>query len=127
MWNRAERCIYRAYLTLLPMPSTDFVLTVPQPCHEDWEQMTPAEQGRICAACNKVVVDFSQKTDAELLLWLSGSPDTCGQFRADQLGRPLQLPPPPPVVPRWQTWLAAAAADAARYGQLLPKPSAPRP
>lgn len=106
------------------MPSPRFTITVPQPCHEDWAQMTPADRGRYCAVCAKIVVDFSQLTDAELLLWLSASPAaTCGNFRPDQLDRPLRLPaaPPPPLpAPRWQAWLAAANADATRYGQLIP-------
>ena len=83
-------------------------LTVLQPCHENWTTMTPAAQGRHCAACNKVVVDFTQKTDAEILVLLQRTAAPCGRFRADQLNRPL-LPPPVPA-PRWQTWLAATAA-----------------
>jgi hypothetical protein len=69
--------------------------------------MTPAAQGRHCAACAKVVLDFTQKTDAEILTLLGRSSSTCGRFRADQLSRPL-LPPPVPA-PRWRTWLAATA------------------
>ncbi|SHK12507.1 carboxypeptidase-like regulatory domain-containing protein [Hymenobacter psychrotolerans] len=82
-------------------------LSVPQPCHESWALMTPAAQGRHCAACDKVVLDFTQKTDAEILALLQRAAAPCGRFRPDQLGRPL-LPPPAPA-PRWRTWLAAAA------------------
>jgi hypothetical protein len=40
-------------------------LRIPKPCHEDWAAMTPAEQGRHCALCNKVVRDFvGMKPDA---------------------------------------------------------------
>lgn len=109
------------------MPSPDLALTVPRPCHRDWEQMTPADQGRHCAACAKVVVDFTRKTDAELLTWFSTPPPeaTCGHFRPDQLDR-LQpratpQPPVPAPTPRWQAWLAAADAEAARYAPLIPK------
>ncbi|WP_022825822.1 hypothetical protein [Hymenobacter norwichensis] len=69
--------------------------------------MTPAAQGRHCAACDKVVLDFTQKTDAEILALLKRTTAPCGRFRADQLGRPLLTPPVP--TPRWRTWLAAAA------------------
>ena len=82
-------------------------LTIPTPCHESWAAMTPAAQGRHCAACNKVVLDFTQKSDAEILALLRRVAKPCGRFRADQLQRPL-LPPPVPA-PRWRTWLAAAA------------------
>lgn len=33
---------------------------VPAPCSADWNAMTPAEQGRHCAQCDKVVVDFPE-------------------------------------------------------------------
>ncbi|OUJ73534.1 hypothetical protein BXP70_14155 [Hymenobacter crusticola] len=73
--------------------------------------MTPTAHGRHCAACAKVVVDFTKFTDAELLVWLhqqAGQP-TCGRFRTDQLKRELR----PTVAPRprsWRAWLAAAVA-----------------
>ncbi|WP_324673653.1 carboxypeptidase-like regulatory domain-containing protein [Hymenobacter sp. GOD-10R] len=73
--------------------------------------MTPTAHGRHCASCAKVVVDFTQFTDAELLVWLhqqAGQP-TCGRFRADQLERELR----PAAAPRptsWRAWLAAAVA-----------------
>ncbi|MDF7812684.1 carboxypeptidase-like regulatory domain-containing protein [Hymenobacter sp. YC55] len=87
---------------------TRTTLTVPTPCHENWATMTATTQGRHCAACNKVVVDFTEKTDAEILALLSQVSSTCGRFREDQLQRPL-LPPPMPT-PRWRTWVAATAA-----------------
>lgn len=96
----------RQTLQLAAMPRL-VALSVPQPCHESWAQMTPAAQGRHCAACDKVVLDFTQKTDAEILALLQRAAAPCGRFRPDQLGRPL-LPPPTPA-PRWRTWLAAAA------------------
>lgn len=86
---------------------THTTLTVPTPCHENWTAMTPASQGRHCAACDKVVLDFTQKTDAEILALLKRTAAPCGRFRADQLSRPL-VPLLAPA-PRWRTWLAAAA------------------
>jgi hypothetical protein len=86
-------------------------LSVPAPCTQPWETMTPAAHGRHCAACEKVVTDFTHFTDAELLAWLRQQKDqaSCGRFRADQLGRELRLT----VVPRarsWQKWLATTIA-----------------
>jgi hypothetical protein len=65
-------------------------LSVPKPCHESWQAMTPAAQGRHCAACNKVVVDFTHMTDAEVLAYVGQSVGaSCGRFRSTQLDRPL--------------------------------------
>ncbi|WP_400192667.1 carboxypeptidase-like regulatory domain-containing protein [Hymenobacter sp. B81] len=88
------------------MPRPTVSLAVPQPCSESWAAMSPAAGGRHCAACQKVVIDFTQKTDAELLAFLRQRPGpTCGRFAAGQLNRPLQ----PAVTPApWRSWLAAA-------------------
>ncbi|WP_191906430.1 carboxypeptidase-like regulatory domain-containing protein [Hymenobacter baengnokdamensis] len=84
-------------------------IRIPQPCSESWDAMTPASGGRHCAACRKVVIDFTQKTDAEILAVLRqiAAGTTCGRLRADQLNRPLL-----PTVPasRWRTWLGAVLA-----------------
>ena len=89
------------------------LLRIPQPCPESWDAMTPSGPGRHCAACQKVVVDFSLKSDAEILAILAraGGGETCGRFGADQLERPLR-PPAASGAPhsRWQAWLALALA-----------------
>lgn len=79
-------------------------LYIPQPCHENWDNMLPTEKGRFCQACTKQVVDFSNMTDQQLLHYFShASGNVCGRLAADQLGRPLQ-PSPEPLKKRW--WFA---------------------
>ena len=83
-------------------------VTIPESCHESWAAMTPAAQGRHCAACDKVVVDFTRLTDAEVVAFLSRPTGPgCGRFRAEQLSRPLWATPAAPTPRRW---LAAALA-----------------
>ncbi len=83
-------------------------IRIPQPCAESWDAMTPAIADRHCAACQKTVVDFTRKTDAEILVALRQAVGaTCGRLRADQVGRPLVAPSP---APRWRIWLGAALA-----------------
>ncbi len=66
-------------------------ITVPKPCHENWEQMTPVERGRFCASCTKVVTDYSLMSDEELVKALrKKTENTCGNFREDQLDRVLR-------------------------------------
>jgi hypothetical protein len=74
--------------------------------------MTPTALGRHCAACQKTVVDFTQRTDAEILAYLArATGETCGRLHSDQLNRPL-LPALGPARPaaRWRAWLALALA-----------------
>ena len=87
-------------------------LSVPQPCHENWAAMLPTATGRHCAACAQPVVDFTLKTDAEILAYLARAAGTrtCGRFAAGQLERPLQRAVPVAPTARWRAWLAAAVA-----------------
>jgi RNase P/RNase MRP subunit p29 len=63
---------------------------IPKPCHEDWNKMTPTQQGKLCSACNKQVVDFSLMSDNQILNFLSDqSGKLCGRFDTEQLQRPL--------------------------------------
>lgn len=63
-------------------------LSIPEPCHEDWNEMTPTLQGRYCQACEKEVTDFSQMTDAQIVQVIEkGKGNHCGRFRFDQLDR----------------------------------------
>jgi hypothetical protein len=74
--------------------------------------MTPADGGRHCAACQKTVVDFTLKTDAEILAFFSkpASIGTCGHFRTSQLARPLQPARLAGMAQHWRGWLATALA-----------------
>ncbi|MBX0292513.1 carboxypeptidase-like regulatory domain-containing protein [Hymenobacter sp. HSC-4F20] len=105
-------------------------IQVPQPCSESWAAMTPAAQGRHCAACNKVVVDFTRMTDAELLAYLGqAAGTTCGRFRAQQVNRPLAVPVA--ASPGWRRPVLAlaallgfgAAATSAAQAQVAAKPT----
>lgn len=67
------------------------LITIPQPCHEDWNQMTQQEQGRHCNACCKTVIDFTGWEPQEILFYLNinAGNKICGRFTTEQLERPL--------------------------------------
>lgn len=68
-------------------------LIIPEPCHESWDKMTPVEQGKFCASCQKKVIDFTGMSDEKLAAFFR-KPDisVCGRFREDQLGIDLAMP-----------------------------------
>ncbi len=68
-------------------------LAIPQPCHENWEQMTREQQGRFCKACATTVVDFTAMSDEALLNFFKNkrSGDYCGRVLNIQLDRNLVL------------------------------------
>lgn len=70
---------------------TSLTLNIAEPCHENWQNMTPQEQGRFCGSCQKIVVDFSLMTDKEILDYFSkASQHVCGRFSNDQLNKELK-------------------------------------
>jgi hypothetical protein len=74
--------------------SKPFQLTIPKPCHEDWNKMTPDEKGRFCSSCQKQVVDFTVMNNQQLAQFFK-KPSTgtvCGRFNNDQLNQDLQVP-----------------------------------
>jgi len=63
-------------------------ITIPKPCHENWEAMQPEEGGRHCAACAFKVQDLSSASDAELIERIAeGQMPKCARFRTSQLNR----------------------------------------
>jgi hypothetical protein len=64
-----------------------FKIYIPEPCHEEWEKMTPNKQGAFCSSCSKTVVDFSNKSDKEIEEYLLDNLDKkiCGRFKAVQV------------------------------------------
>lgn len=71
--------------------SEKLVLSIADPCHEDWSKMTTVEQGRFCSSCQKKVVDFTTQTDEEIISFFNNYNGTaCGRFTDDQLDRPIQ-------------------------------------
>lgn len=77
-------------------------LSIPEPCHENWAQMTPNEKGRFCTACQKNVYDFTNSTDREIIGAYKKNQNLCGRFLTTQLDRELVLPKE-----RKSIWLAS--------------------
>ena len=83
----------------------DLQLSVSKPCHENWDDMRPADKGRYCGSCSKIVVDFSVMSDQEVLNYL-GNPGAglCGRFAPDQLERDFALVSPVQKKKGWVAW-----------------------
>lgn len=73
------------------MKTKKIQLSVPEPCHEDWNKMTPKDQGAFCGACSKVVVDFTKMTNREVIQYFEEKKGqkTCGRFKTQQLDVPI--------------------------------------
>ncbi|WP_445711515.1 hypothetical protein [Flavobacterium sp.] len=62
-------------------------LSVPKPCHENWNEMLSEEKGRFCQSCSKTVLDFTGKSNDEIIALFENNKTekVCGRFRKDQL------------------------------------------
>jgi CarboxypepD_reg-like domain/Secretion system C-terminal sorting domain len=74
-------------------------LSIDNPCHENWDNMTQADKGRFCTACQKQVVDFTNMSDSQIAAFfkkpvrdLSKDGSVCGRFFQDQLDRDIEIP-----------------------------------
>lgn len=82
---------------------------IPKPCKEDWDEMTPQDKGRHCQVCDKVVVDFTNKTNseiqAELNLQFSMGNKVCGHFNEKQVVAPIEILIKKPISPARSKWV----------------------
>ncbi len=88
-------------------------ISIPSPCHEDWNKMTHDKTGRHCSSCAKSVVDFTSMSDDEVKhFFLNKKEDerVCGRFKQTQLHR-IVVELPQNIfsiqMPLWKKFLAA--------------------
>lgn len=64
-----------------------YKIRIPEPCHEDWNKMTPDENGKFCSVCVKSVVDFTNKSKTEIEEYLIQNRESqiCGRFKKSQI------------------------------------------
>ncbi|MDB5280981.1 MAG: hypothetical protein JWO06_56 [Bacteroidota bacterium] len=84
---------------------------IQEPCKENWNEMTPTQQGAFCKSCSKNVIDFSNKTGNEIYNFLSVADDNvCGRFREDQLNVPITKSEINSSIFNWKAIAASLAA-----------------
>lgn len=63
------------------------MITIPKPCSEDFEQMTPTEKGAFCSKCQKDTYDFRtwNLKDIKDLISTKANGELCGRIYKNQL------------------------------------------
>lgn len=74
---------------------THIQFSIPEPCKVPWDGMSPVDaERRHCSSCDKVITNFSEMSDDELMLYFRHSrQNICGVFSNDQLNRRIKLLP----------------------------------
>lgn len=65
----------------------NYKISIPEPCHENWDEMTINEKGRFCSSCSKTVIDFTKKESRQIQEYLKKHQEEriCGHFYKKQL------------------------------------------
>ena len=68
-------------------------IIVQKPCRAKWNSMMPNDTGRFCITCHKSVVDFTNKSQAEILDYFKSYTvvKVCGHFNKAQLTKNDQM------------------------------------
>ncbi|MBA0885235.1 hypothetical protein [Flavobacterium undicola] len=86
-------------------------ISIPEPCHENWMEMSPTEKGRFCSSCQKNVIDFTKSSDREIVMAYNKNDKLCGRFNNFQINRNLIIPKEKKSI-----WVIAAASMIAFLG-----------
>ena len=62
-------------------------VSIPKPCHENWDQMIPTQNGKHCQSCTKNVIDFTNFKPHEIDQFLINNPHACGRFYKHQISQ----------------------------------------
>jgi hypothetical protein len=64
-----------------------YKITIPKPCHEDWNAMLPSEKGRFCSVCAKDVIDFTGWNSTKIQDYFAKNKgqNICGKFKNEQI------------------------------------------
>ena len=61
-------------------------LTALKKCDQTWDEMKPIFGGRLCAKCDKKIIDFSKMTHSEIAFYMANrSEPICGFYLPEQL------------------------------------------
>jgi len=66
-------------------------ISIPEPCAQNWEEMTPCNDGRFCDHCKNNVVDFTSWNDTQVFNYYQqhSGEHFCGRYLNSQLNRPI--------------------------------------
>lgn len=101
-------------------------ISVPEPCSQQWDDMTPRTDGNYCDSCQKTVKDFSQWSDEKIVAYMLKNPGTCGRIRTESTFRVVTLVPErkkQPAIKRWMMVASVPLLMQVAYSQNVVRPA----
>lgn len=69
-----------------------YQVDIAEACAENWNEMAPRDKGRHCDKCAKTVIDFTNKTDRQIIAILEQQKGKlCGRLTTEQTNRVLSV------------------------------------
>jgi hypothetical protein len=91
-------------------------ISIPNPCKEDWNQMTTSEKGRFCTSCKTQVINFTEMPVEEIKHFLEQETESiCGRFSRHQIelfNATYQELPSPSILRKWTMAAVLAGVSA---------------
>ena len=101
-------------------------LTIPEPCGENFNTMTPVKGGKFCGSCEKTIVDFRAMNDYQILdFYKQNNGKICGVFNPRQLNRAMPFPMEAKPTRNWKA-VAALATGLLFGGGLVAQTTTPK-
>ena len=80
-------------------------ISIKEPCHENWDNMTPTEKGRFCGVCELEVADFTKMNKKEITdYFVNSKTEICARIEEDKLDNERK-----PRIQMRPIWVAAAS------------------
>ncbi|MFT5819380.1 MAG: hypothetical protein ACI8ZM_000603 [Crocinitomix sp.] len=78
---------YEPFKSCIVQNQNEFMISIPEPCSEDFTKMTSTERGAFCSKCQIDTFDFRDlaTTDINKLILKNKGQHLCGQFKSTQL------------------------------------------
>ncbi len=62
-----------------------YTIDIPEPCQENWANMSPVEKGKFCSVCSKNVLDLTKCSKEEIIEQLKGKDGICARIKSSEL------------------------------------------
>jgi uncharacterized ubiquitin-like protein YukD len=98
------------------MSAKTISITIPHPCSQNWDKMEVQDGKRFCVSCQKLVIDFTNYRNDEIIKTLLES-KVCGRFSQNQINQLSYYLIPNPTPRYWMKYIGVLAIGTSIFFQ----------